>query len=93
MAVNPGLCDLIGNSEDRFSHDAVISLFPCLKMFCFDAHEQNKTIIRKNKNGPSGPTKLGRGVPGFKNWPNRPSRGVPGRNGFKLVPCYHALAM
>ena len=64
--------DLIGNSEDRFSHDAVhiISLFPCLKIkaiFCFDAHEQNKTIIRKNKNGPSSPTELGRGVLGLKN--------------------------
>ena len=41
--------DLIGNSEDRFSHDAahIISVFPCLiinAIFCFDAHKQNKTI-------------------------------------------------
>ena len=54
VAVKPGLCDLIGNSEDRFAHGAVhiISLFPCLKInaiFCFVAHEQNKTIIRKKK--------------------------------------------
>ena len=47
-----------------------------------NAHEQNKTINGKNKNGPSGPTKLGREVPGLKNGQNRPGRGVPCRNGF-----------
>ena len=55
--------DLIGSSEDRFSHDAahIISLFPCLKInfiFCFDGHKQIKT-----KKKYTVPLMVGRAVP------------------------------